>query len=71
MKRVVTLVLAVAVLGAAGWWLRERLAGPSTATVRVATAEVKQQRLTVTLPVHGYLESADVQRIRFDPTRQS
>ena len=70
MKRVVTLVLVVAVLGAAGWWLRERLAGPLTVALHVPTAEAKRQRLTVTLPVHGYLESADVTRVRFDPTSQ-
>lgn len=71
MKRIVILVVVLAVLGAAGWWLRARLAGPSTAALRVATAEVKRQRLTVTLPVPGYLESADVKHVRFEPTRRS
>lgn len=64
MKRALVVSLVVVLVVPVGWWLRARASHPAVAPVKVETAPVARERLVVTLPVNGSLESSEETDIR-------
>ena len=64
MKRGLLTLVVVAMLAGGGYWLRDRAVRRPKAKATVATAQVRRGDLRVTLPVNGFLDSAEVADIR-------
>jgi len=62
-KRAVLALLVAAALAAGGWWVRARTTARATVRQVVPTAAIKRGALTITLPVSGFLQSAEETRV--------